>query len=151
MQKGTNSPIKYYAFSVSLILISLRNRTSEIDSRSKSPEPLDIFTSVHGTNLGFAFKKRILQLPSTITPSRLTATSPILMVSSLASLLRNLDISPGPTTDHIGLNMPFAALALSRKCSIGRERRPQCILKFVLSLIDGPRFAQDNSPGRSQT
>ena len=24
-------------------------------------------------------------------------------------------------------------------------------LKFVLSVIDGPRFAQDNSPGRSQT
>ena len=24
-------------------------------------------------------------------------------------------------------------------------------LKFVLNVIDGPRFAQDNSPGRSQT
>jgi len=24
-------------------------------------------------------------------------------------------------------------------------------LKFVLSVIDGPRFAKDNSPGRSQT
>ena len=34
---------------------------------------------------------------------------------------------------------------------IGRGRRPAEHLKFVLSVIDGPRFAQDHSPGRSQT
>ena len=33
------------------------------------------------------------------------------------------------------------------KCSVGREQRAH--LKFVLSVVDGPRFAKDNSPGRS--